>query len=335
MSRLKAYWYPIFLVIGGAVGIGVLCLLFPTTTKYALWELQGLVGVVGSTQSSLGRTISEMQPLFVPYGNFTMSLVWGCYGLIFIVGILGFFGLKLKRPEVMLVFIWSLGMLLVTLMQRRFGYYLAVNLCLLAGYFWWLVIVKFGWRRKEKSNERYFNSYIITAISLVIVVTMIIPNSFLSIKGNKYHTYAITPAWIEATEWLKNEPSGGVISWWDYGYWIVRESEKPVPCHPGGGSTADVAMFFTSQSTEEANLIAYKLQSRYVVIDYQMVGHKFYAMPLLAGRDNFTQLDYLSSMICRLYFSSDGMKGYQEVFESEQTYKEHGQVKIYEIGTKQ
>jgi asparagine N-glycosylation enzyme membrane subunit Stt3 len=140
-------------------------------------------------------------------------------------------------------------------------------------------------------------------------------------------------SWREAIGYLKTQTPPtldyGVISWWDYGYWIARESKRPVPCHPGGGRTDLVAKFFVSQNTEEASTYAVKLKSDYIVIDYQMAKQKFYAIPILAEAKNFDDSKYNDCMLARLYYSKAGIEGYRMVFESSEKYEGEAQVKIY------
>ena len=114
--------------------------------------------------------------------------------------------------------------------------------------------------------------------------------------------------WYRSLEWLKDnspEPFGdpdfyyelyppgdsfeypetayGVMSWWDYGYWIMRISHRIPNCHPGGGYRRSAANFFIAQDESSANKLADELGLKYVMIDYQMPTSKFYAMPRWAG----------------------------------------------------
>lgn len=364
-SRYKPYWYPVGLVAVAVLGYWLLTLVFADTIKSGFIELSGLAGLVGKSGYGLERTISEVQPLFAPYGKFTMSLMWGGYGLVFFAGIIGMLLLLWRNRDhsgTLLIIVWSLAMIIVTLMQRRFGYYLAINLCLLSGYAWYVAMSAIGWRKYTKKETKrknvsqwYFSKTIIVIGALLILASMIIPNYTLSSREAKYHPYAIPPAWLEATEWIRTETpvtsytakvaddgesivvtsintesDYGVLSWWDYGYWILRLGERPVPCHPGGGSSDKSAQFFVAQTTAEADAIIDKLECRYVIIDYQMVTSKFYAMPILAEVKGFTDANYNDSMICRLYYSANGITGYREVFGSTDQYKGESRVKIYE-----
>lgn len=343
MARYKPIWYPVALGCVAVIGVIALCLVFPKTIEVAFAELSRLKGGIGSYGVSAQHTVSEVQTLFFPYGEFTTSLVWGGYGLVFLVGLAGLvlLGLRSSRPEALFVFLWSLAMLAITLMQRRFGYYLAVNLCLLSGYVCWAAIQTLGRRRlsakqaKRKGIPRERLSGIVVAVGIgIIAVAMLIPNSMISARQGKHHAYAISPAWSEAVEFLKMETPQtgdyGVLTWWDYGYWVTREAKRAVLCHPGGGNSGGVAFFFTAQTIEEADAMINRVAGRYVVIDYQMVTSKFYAMPILANRKAWTEANYVNSVVYRLYYSDDGIEGYREVFESKVQYEGHSQVKIYE-----
>lgn len=334
--------------VGSIIGAGIigfvgLYLYNPDLVRLTLVELQSLTGTIGAKVGDLGSTISEVQPLFYPYDKFTFDLAMGIFGLTFVFGIIGIlFSFKTNnKAELLLVLVWALVIFLITSFQRRYGYYLAVNLCLMSGFIFWKAMDKFGWReyskkqRKEGMKGKYFSSVMAVVGFTLIAVTLIIPNAMLTKTVTNTHPYALTSAWKDALTFLKEktpqDTNYSVISWWDYGYWIAREGQRAVPCHPGGGSTDRVAKFFTTDNTEVANNWAKLMKSKYVVIDYQMVYQKFYAIPLLAGQPNFTEEQKNNSILYRLYFSNDGINGYKEVFESKTKYQGQSQVKIYEI----
>jgi len=114
--------------------------------------------------------------------------------------------------------------------------------------------------------------------------------------------------WYSSLEWLKDnspEPFGdadfyyalypskdsfeypetayGVMSWWDYGYWIMRISHRIPIANPTQARAREAGQYFITQDESSANELADELGSKYVVIDYQMPTSKFYAMPRWAG----------------------------------------------------
>jgi oligosaccharyl transferase (archaeosortase A-associated) len=116
----------------------------------------------------------------------------------------------------------------------------------------------------------------------------------------------INNAWHNALEWFGNnspepfdnpenyyeryeapyefpESAYGVMSWWDYGYWIMQISHRIPNSNPGGSNRKQAGSFLTSQNEESANQIMNEMGSKYVIIDYPMPTSKFYAMPAWAG----------------------------------------------------
>jgi dolichyl-diphosphooligosaccharide--protein glycosyltransferase len=342
-AKLKAYWYPTILIGLGGLGLLSLYLIVPDTLYKAYQELTGLLGWVGASQVSLGNTISEVQPTLFPYGEFTLDIIWGNYMGVAIVGMVGLVvlccNLKFKKEQIFIL-IWSICIMLITLLQRRYAYYFAINLCLLSGFAYWFTMDKIGWRNRtikdigKGKSPKHFHPAVWLSGVFLIVVTIVIPNYMVSAKVAHYHPYAMTSAWIESLNYLRNQHNNdlqyGVMSWWDYGYWIAREAKQPVPCHPGGGRTDKVAKFFVAQTTEEATKQASELKVKYIVIDYQMAKQKFYAIPILAEAKDFNDDKYNDSMLARLYYSESGIEGYKEVFESSTKYEGQAQVKIYE-----
>jgi len=115
--------------------------------------------------STSAVTTSEMQPFFkeaIPgYGffswpawlNFSICLFLSGIGLIiFII----YAYRKQYRSEATLFLIWTLAMLLATASQRRFSYYLTVNVALLSGYFTALAYISIdGVIRRISGDPRF------------------------------------------------------------------------------------------------------------------------------------------------------------------------------------
>jgi dolichyl-diphosphooligosaccharide--protein glycosyltransferase len=81
------------------------------------------------------------------------------------------------------------------------------------------------------------------------------------------------------------EPEYGVLSWWDYGYWITYIAHRIPNAHPGGGSRRSAGLFFTAQDESSANEVINGLSSKYVIIDIKMAREKFYSMIEWAEKD--------------------------------------------------
>jgi len=93
------------------------------------------------------------------------------------------------------------------------------------------------------------------------------------------------------------ETAYGVMSWWDYGYFIMQIAHRIPNANPGQAGAVQAGKFFTAQNETAAREIVeeYDLNTKYVVIDYAMATGKFYAMADWAGKNTteFYEVYYL------------------------------------------
>jgi oligosaccharyl transferase (archaeosortase A-associated) len=81
------------------------------------------------------------------------------------------------------------------------------------------------------------------------------------------------------------ETAYGVMSWWDYGYFIMQIAHRIPNANPGQAHAVEAGQFFTAQNESSANMLANELGTKYVMIDYAMATPaKFYAMVDWAGK---------------------------------------------------
>jgi asparagine N-glycosylation enzyme membrane subunit Stt3 len=163
---------------------------------------------------------------------------------------------------------------------------------------------------------------IVVAIALFFLV--IFPNTGLwkdsptNLGGGLYIGYTKSLAqqapimdsgWYNATSWLKDnspEPFAdpdfyyelyttksefvypdtvyGVMSWWDYGYFITQIAHRIPNANPTQAGAVRAGEFFTAQNETAANALADESGSEYVMIDSAMATGKFYAMAEWAGK---------------------------------------------------
>jgi len=125
--------------------------------------------------------------------------------------------------------------------------------------------------------------------------------------------------WYNSTSWLKDntpEPFGdtefyyeiypprnefvypdtayGVMSWWDYGYFIIQIGHRIPNANPGQAGAVQAGKFFTAQNESAAQEVVeeYNLGTKYVMIDSAMATGKFYAMGDWAGKNTSDFYEY-------------------------------------------
>jgi oligosaccharyl transferase (archaeosortase A-associated) len=92
------------------------------------------------------------------------------------------------------------------------------------------------------------------------------------------------------------ETAYGVMSWWDYGYFIMQIAHRIPNANPAQAGAVNAGRFFTAQNESAANKVADDLGIKYVVIDSLMATPaKFYAMAQWAGKsqDEFFEVYYV------------------------------------------
>lgn len=266
MRKIKLAYYPVVLVGLGLIGVAALYVINPDLVRSALYSF----GVVFFPQGAQLTTL-EMQPILFPNGNFSLAVLQGNFpGLLpldsassaltfgntlslimttfFIsvvsIAILAYKAVKQGDSEKIIVVVWSLVILAATLSQRRFAYYLAVNVGLLTGYLSWqvldLVVLKrlssgtaTITRRAGSSAARLRRGGASTAVtSVVVALAMLVifsvvffPNIKPAIDTASSAPFAPSDAWMRSMFWMKEntpEPFGSPDS-----YYQIHELPPP------------------------------------------------------------------------------------------------------------
>ena len=172
-------------------------------------------------------------------------------------------------------------------------------------------------KRAKKEAKVGANTAIRTVGAIVVFLFVILPNVIYARDTASQPRFAPGNAWCESLDWMKNntpEPFGSpdfynklhrtpftypetvysVTAWWDYGYWIPRISHRIPNCNPGQGGAEIVGKFLTSQDENTAATLANNLKSKYVILDYETVTSKFYALTTWAGsnKENYYDIYY-------------------------------------------
>ncbi len=341
---IKKYYYPLLLIIGAGIGIGLFHLVDPSRLDTIFDKF-----TVFNPSSSM-QTIAEVQGI-------SLTQIWSWFAVAFYISlislaIMGYFVFKGGSPTKTLLFVWGIIVLVATIGQNRNAYYLAITISILTAYFCWRILdlpnftKTFGKNKQEAiltkkekhkgiktkrekleatpvKRDAYGYAYAIVAI-VVIFFLVFFPNIGHTMDQAETTT-GPDDDWHESLVWMKdntpdpfgdpdfffakyNSPTSGgymypesaygVMSLWEYGYWITYMGHR-IPNGTGGQGNAEmIASFFTSQSESEAIGILDQMGSKYVMIDYAMATLKFPAITVWAGKDTsefFDMYHYVNS----------------------------------------
>jgi len=259
-----------------------------------------------------GTTIQEALPL-------TPTVAFAQYGIPIILFFGGLYFCIRNKVNILFV-VWTIILLLTTLSQMRWGYYFTINVALLSAHLVFEV-------------AKYLKKDVRTGAIIVMVFFLILP----SIKGTvglAVVPNTITPDWYNAMVWMRENtseqfPDGayyelnpgkadyGVLSWWDYGHWIIRIARRAPMTNPLFHDYPAQSQFLASRSEEEANEILEGHNIKYIIIDNELLTKKWHAVIKKAGVD--TRM--LDSVAYKLW--SDELEGWKLIHRE-------GEVKIYE-----
>jgi len=262
-----------------------------------------------------GTTVQEVVPLSLP-------IILATYGIAFFMTIGGLWFCP-RNKNTGLFLVWSIILILMSIGQRRWGYYTTIPVALLASYFTYRI-------------ASWMNSQVRVAAVIVITVFLLMPNiqgtlRMANLPNNINADWYVALTWLEenspnpfpenyylSTEQTK-KASYGVLSWWDYGHWIIRIAKRVPTDSPTLTSNKD-SKFFTARTEEEALKIAQGIQ--YVIVDRSLLEGKWYAV---SHRGNVNVPELENSQLYRLW--ADQSPNWTKVFEK-------GEVKVFERSNK-
>jgi len=189
---------------------------------------------------------------------------------------------RLPKDQVLFL-VWAIFTLVLTVFQARFLYLFSV-----AGSI--LVSLLFFWGADRVRASERADPLAVKALSSLLLAILLLPNvvGLVEVVEDRPE---VAGDWLEALDWLEeNTPATvgfdrpvqageyGVLSWWDYGNWILYQSRRPVVANNFQAGATDAARFFLSEYEEEALAIAEARDARYIVTDEKMVYRKLPAV---------------------------------------------------------
>lgn len=184
------------------------------------------------------------------------------------------------------------------------------------------VVKKFKKKQKktrEKAKPKTFmqprGAWVrVIVVGIVIFFVVFFPNIHQAKMLASTPNYVMNEGWYSSLLWLKDnspepfddpdfyyelyetpfhypESAYGVMSWWDYGYFIMQIGHRIPNANPTQARAREAGQFFTALNESSANELADRFGSKYVVIDYAMPISKFYAMVEWAEKETGKSVD--------------------------------------------
>jgi oligosaccharyl transferase (archaeosortase A-associated) len=237
---LKPYYYPLSLIVVGAVFFGIFYAIDREAVS-VLWS--NFLSVFAPGGGSTATTTMEMQPFLSPQGSLTTAVAWGNFttsffltkdwpipgfGFISLV-VLIWLSIKQRGEREYLSFfvIWTLVILFATLVQRRFAYYLVVNMALLSAYISWQIIWLVGLKKlaerpakspgaeraesararkkKRQQGSDLTTIYLNTILAVIVIIPLVsVWNITKSKEVASVAPYAPSNGWEESLNWMKD-----------------------------------------------------------------------------------------------------------------------------------
>ena len=194
---------------------------------------------------------------------------------LFILGVI-LYAISKKEFSTTCLLLISFILMILTYRFTRMEYLLTPFVLILSAYF----IDKFLTKQSPKI------SYIIISTFLIfsIIIGSVVIYDFVETANNN-------TGWNDALLYLQEQEQGGVLSWWDYGHWIVAVSSQPPLTDPFQDHVMDAAKIFTGEIKPE--LQNYK----YIIITKN--DYKFYDAMLWYSKSEVAyENSYLKKIIC-------------------------------------
>ncbi|TKR28262.1 oligosaccharyl transferase, archaeosortase A system-associated [Natronomonas salsuginis] len=322
--------YPVGIVGMGLVGVAVVAVVLPDVFDFFVSQFRRVAGLgTTDTAATIGEAQSPSNPVSFFYGNYGFALYTAIGGFL----LLSYRTLADERPraEHVLITVFAAIMLLFTLTQLRFDYYLVIAVGAGNAYVvsWIYQFVDLDNVREDIRTVKPYQTLIVVAILFVIAGPLVATGATVTTVDRASQPGEMGQ-WTESLDWLSEETpevgsygSGddprldfygtyentddfeyeageyGVLAWWDYGHYITTRGERVPVANPFQQHATESADFLLADEEDEAIEILEEDQPegesvRYVMVDYQLgyAGTRKYGAPTaFESRHNVSSSD--------------------------------------------
>ncbi len=272
---------------GGFFGVGGLI-------QFGMQYIWGgeMIGKIGEAEPLIYDADTFVLVAFSLLGcNLIFSLGGMAASAIFIRRSAGF-----KRQGQILLLVWMVATIILTLGQSRFLYISSIAMGILVSILFFSLLGEINKRYQDGEQAPSARNFrLLTGIMLLLLV---LPTAWDAASFTASYPPEAAGDWAESLFWLKENsnatsffespdkvPEYGVMSWWDYGNWILYLAERPVVANNFQTGVEDAAKFYLSEDEQEATTVLDTRRSRYVFVDNKLIYGKLAALTTWANKD--------------------------------------------------
>jgi dolichyl-diphosphooligosaccharide--protein glycosyltransferase len=135
------------------------------------------------------------------------------------------------------------------------------------------------------------------SITALLFIFLVLPTTFEAISITDA-TPQIAGDWYNSLNWLEKNSNTtswydnpnktaeyGVLSWWDYGNWVLYQAKRPVVSNNFQTGVEDASKFYLSEDENAATAVLDARRTKYVITDYDMLYGKLPALTMWANKD--------------------------------------------------
>ncbi|WP_323191292.1 oligosaccharyl transferase, archaeosortase A system-associated [Halostella sp. PRR32] len=298
---IARHYYPA--VIAGGILSGAVLMAVALPDAFSLIQ-DNVVRVFALGSSDTGRTVGEVQAVSLDdAGSFMISQ----YGLTYLTAAFGLFWMAAHialagddyRPDELLLVVLTVFLVLMSLTQQRFNYYLAISVVLLNAWLFGQILRLLDVPTSAKRLTDIKGYQVLTLVAVLLLVTVPLVGPLASSSASTAAAEAgnstgpgSSAYWAESTGWLQENtpepgtyanpdgepmemyetyeqtddydyPEGayGVMSWWDYGHWITVQGERIPNANPFQQGPRPASEFLQTTNETRAELVLEALPS--------------------------------------------------------------------------
>ncbi len=293
LSRLfvakKVAWLA-FVPAVAIAGYAALILSYTTATTQEVHSLfwKGLNYFFGGGIAR--ESILEASPIYEVFDLVSFTGLGFAFSLLGLGVLMGHTWRSHLPKDLVLFLVWAVFTLVLTVFQARFFYLFSV-----AGSI--LIALIFFWTFDRARTSERVDPLAVKALSLALLAFLLLPN-VVGLVGIAKDRPEVAGDWLETLDWLEeNTPATegfetpvqageyGVLSWWDYGNWILQQSRRPVVANNFQAGATEAAKFFLSEDEEVALAMTKARKVRYIITDHKMVYSKLPSVVRWTGED--------------------------------------------------